>query len=160
MEKDDYEKNLYWITKEEAKSMKLIPVTNIFERDDCKNRKFKVYISNSGMWYDKFKTFDAFINHKDEICETKVERHNGDSHYVFENGEWNYFSQVDITEQRYLRRYKFSDYNDRRSYTTQKDIEEYIKIMQAKLDKELEERKQAADERREVFGWTDRELNF
>ena len=108
-----------------------------------------------------FKTFDAFINHKDEIAETKIEGHNtGNYHYVFENGEWNYFSQFDITEQRYLRRYKFSDYNDRGDYTTQKDIEKYIKIMQAKLDKKLKERKQAADERREVLGWTDREFNF
>ena len=161
MEKDEWGKNLYWITKEEAKSMKLIPVRCVFDRDDREEGKFKVYISDDLMWHKKFKTFEAFINRKDKFVETKCEIECGtDTYYVKEHGEWQYLGAFDITDEEKLRKYKFSDYDVNGKYTTQEDIEDFIKIKQAELDKELKQSKEARKEHREVLGWTDDALNF
>lgn len=145
------------LTHEEAKTKQLIPVNNIFRRDDWKTQTVKVYIFNDSK--HQCKTYEDFLNKRNRILEVKVERHTlGDSYYVLEDNEWKYIGCFDCVDRAQVTLYEVEDYIT--LYVLKEDLDEYIKVKQADLKQELKEREEKVKEYNSVFAWTNNLFDF
>ena len=170
MKKDDnpYFHNQYIITKEEAKSMKLIPLNHVWHRIDPIDRKFKVYFSNNDCReYRKFKTFEEFFKGKDGKCVVSDRRTNNlvsdDDYFVYEHNKYWILTRCSRYGYRDLRKYVFSDYYPPRSYgvyTTKEDIEKFIKVNQKEVNRQYRQDKKELKERKEILGYSEEVFNF